>query len=200
MDVIKQIKGGCHDSVEHLGFESVEDCDNFYDLLIKVFYNISSWSPLFDNVSEFQMMTFIDTEKVGKAVQGDLVKIKIPGPKSKLGHGYDWVKVEATERREENGYITDSILLSPYNTSEIPSTNHFFTSEAKNYFIIKKHLKGITAEVHGRNEVPNCEGLPILTRLRNFTVAKGGIFGASKIHWKTWCKNILTEEYITKCI
>lgn len=140
-------------------------------------------------------------EKSNPVQIGDFVAIKIPGPRNKIGNGFDWVAVRNMIITETENQSVLSFELQPCpNPENAKQIAHFFKDTARNYFIIKKEGTKITAEVHGRNEIPNCSNLPLLNKLRNFFIAHGGIFGMSKIQWEVWSKNILDEKYLQKCL
>lgn len=194
----KQIKGGHHDSLKSLTFENLDEADLFFEKILKVFVNINSWGELFGEGTVFQLTDSTGIEKFRKLELRDLVKIKIPGPKSTIGEGSDWVEIAAMNFDEISKQYM--IALSPTNKPGYDATAHFFQNQAKNYFIIKKSGSTITTEVHGRNEVPNYEDLPLVDKARNFLVAHKGILGFSKVHWETWCSNMLDNKYLEKCI
>lgn len=125
----------------------------------------------------------------------DLVKIKIPGPKSKVGGGYDWVEILELSEVTKGKFTTLSIVLSPCSKPDSPNQiAHFYSSLSKNYFYIIYSPTEIRAEVHGRNEIPNYQNLSMRDKARNFIVANGGLFGFGKIHWEIWAKNILNNN------
>lgn len=195
-----QIKGSFHDSFEIKNFNSINECNLFFKNLQKVFLNINCWENFFHRTSTFQVTDSFGNDKFSRIAIGDFVKIKIPGPKSKFGEGFDWVKISEVEFHFSAECEYFCMVLSPSNKPGSDVTSHFFQSCAKNYFTIKNYGHLITAEVHGRNEILNYKDLPIWDQCRNFLTANGGIFGFSKIHWKQWCVNILDEGILSKCL
>lgn len=196
----QQCKGGYHDSLEKKYFKNKEESNLFFNQVQKVFLNVNCWDKLFHKGSTFQVTDPSGNDKFSSIVVGDLVKIKIPGPKNSSGDGFDWVKICEVEFHIHADYEYFCMVFSPCNKPGSHTTAHFFQSIAKNYFSVKNYGHMVTAEVHGRNEVPNYKYLPIWNQFRNFFTANGGIFGFSKIHWKQWCKSILDEEILNKCL
>lgn len=194
-----QFKGGQHDSTHSIKFSNSSECDLFFQNVKEVFFQIASWGPLFGGGTAFYRVDKDGNVPTLPLTVGDLVKIRIPGPKNKMGEGYDWVKIIDFEIVDTDNSESFRIILSPTHLPEKSNTAHFFENAAKNYFLIKKYNLKITAEVHGRNEVPNYINLSLRDKIRNFFVANGGIFGFSKIHWKLWTQNILNEKYLNKC-
>lgn len=197
----QQLRGGRHDSVNSVSCKSVEESKILFDQMQKVFLDINLWDHLFKQSTEFKMRNAAGEDQSSTVQKGNLVSIKIPGPKNNIGDGYDWVVVKNIEIIENNQLQKLTMELQPcYQPKNSKYTAHFFKTMAKNYFIIKKEGTEITAEVHGRNEIPNCSGVPLRDRIRNFFIANGGIFGMSKIQWEVWSKNILNEKYLQKCL
>ena len=196
----KQIEGGHHDSCETLTFSNAAEGALFFDKLKKVFFNVNSWGKLFGEGTSFQIFSSEGIPNFDEAMKNDFVKIKIPGPKSMEGEGGDWVKITEVDEELTPEYEKYGIVLSPCSKPESEATAHFFQSEAKNYFFITKTGKTITAEVHGRNEVPNYEDLSLVDKARNFLVAYKGILGFSKAQWETWTKNILDNKHLEECL
>lgn len=132
--------------------------------------------------------------KEGTAVQlNDLVKIKMPAPKNKLGNGFDWVmvnKIEVIDQTEEKVFL---LQMRPHSCAESGSGSiaHFYTEDASNTFILSKKNKVIQFSIHGRNELANTSKVGWIHSLRNFFVASGGIFGGSKVQWQDF-----TEEFL----
>lgn len=198
-----QIAGGHHDSVYSKNCSSLEESLRTYQKMKEVYFDINLWNQLFNGQSKFTVTDSAGKSKSGMINTGDFVAIKIPGPKNRIGQGYDWVQVISVEMHEAFGISSLCIALQPAKnpvSKNSKYTAHFFKTMAKNYFIIKKEGTEITAEVHGRNEIPNCSGVPLRDRIRNFFIANGGIFGMSKIQWEVWSKNILNEKYLQKCL
>ena len=103
-----QVQGGKHDTVE------TKDIDKSAPVLFKklseFFFIINSWGELFWNATTFQVTDQEGQNKFEKIEVGDLVKIKIPGPKSKVGHGYDWVQI--VEISEDMNSALASLMIS----------------------------------------------------------------------------------------
>jgi len=196
----KTNQGRSHYSSEIVSFDDSVACNLFYEDLKIVFYKINSWGLLFDNGIYFYRVDPTINSTSFNSLTRKLVKIKIPGIPNNLGGGYDWIELKDYEYRINIGFTSIRFTGSPCCKPGNNLTTHFYTSEAKNYFVIKKYLTHIKVEVYGRDEMPNYKGLSLYNKLRNFYMANGGIFGRSKIHWEIWCKNILDEKYIKKCI
>lgn len=185
-----QIKGGKYDSIQRRYFD-VDEID-FIEKIKLTFFDINRWYQLFGNATTFQVTDQKGQEKFGRIAVGDLVKIQIPGPKSNVGGGYDWVEIHEISEMSKGHFSKLSIVLTPCSKPGSPyNIAHFYSSLSKNYFSIIYSPTEIRAEVHGRNEVPNYKNLSLRDKARNFLVANGGLFGLGKIHWEIWATNIL---------
>jgi hypothetical protein len=70
----------------------------FYSVVKDRLLDVNRWSQLTGNLSaEFQLMNPEGIPVNRKARKGDYFKIDIPGPGSKTGEGYDWVRIEEIE-------------------------------------------------------------------------------------------------------
>ena len=127
---------------------------------------------------------------------GDYFRIKVPGLHNPTGDGYDWVQVEKFEQEQSKDLECLYIRVRPTSDLTKPddTTAHFFDSKATSNFLIKREGKKISAEVHGRNEVPNTEDLSVLEKIRNSLVAVGGIIGGSKFQWKSLTEGLIKYE------
>ena len=127
---------------------------------------------------------------------GDYLKIKILGPASNIGDGYDWIKVEKIEKitsiSQEEEYCGIKLRASsPPFTNE---TAHFFKETATSSFIIQRKKNTITASYHGRNEVPNTSTGNTIDNMRNLMVAAGATAGLSELQWVALLKGFLKDE------
>jgi hypothetical protein len=90
------------------------------------------------------------------ALEGDYLRIDIPGPGSNAGHGYDWVKVENIDDnisvRGEWEWIAMKVSPCPEPGKGGQDVAHFFRQEASSTFVLEKVGAKVTARYHGRNE------------------------------------------------
>ena len=125
---------------------------------------------------------------------GDYIRIEIPAPMNNTGDGFDWVRIEDIVEDESVHEEFISITVRPCaNPLKVESeeTAHFFDDSATSTFIVKRKEMKLKAEVHGRNEKPNIEGVGLIDKIRNTFVAFGGILGASKVQWKSLTEGLL---------
>jgi hypothetical protein len=130
-----------------------------------------------------------------EAREKDFIRIDIPGPETAVGIGYDWVHIEHMEKFSDEGEDTEFTLFVT-RPSKIPGeldprTAHFFSDRASSTFIVFRRGNVLSAEVHGRNEVPNTEGLDLLDQARNLVVNGGSAVGLSFTQWHLLVSGIL---------
>ena len=147
--------------------------------------------------------TFALTDHLGNKVrqlakQGDYLRIDIPAPGSKAGDGYDWVRVEAIENKNNlsNDYDELSMRARPAKNpkNNAAQTAHFFQDDATSTFVVSREKNIVKAEIHGRNELPNVHQETKFDTLRNAVMALGAMLGFSKFQWKKLVKGLVSQK------
>ncbi len=189
-------KGSENNAMSFLICQSETEAFERFKKLSQNLLKIDSW-----NVNAGKNPTEFFVYKDGKENQdlsllvkeNDLVKIKIPAPKNKLGNGFDWVIVHKIQSIESVDMKAFLLQMKPHSCPENSNGNtaHFYTEDASSTFILAKKNKTIQFSIHGRNEIPNTKNVGFLNSCRNLFVGGGGIFGGSKLQWQDF-----TEEFI----
>jgi len=195
MSIPPQKKGNFNDTSSERLFTTEKQAKLYFRLVRQRLLSIHEWHKIAgEEKAEFALVN-----KSGQVVKrlptiGDYLRISIPGPTNQSGDGYDWVKVEDIHEEDNLHEELISIKVRPSSSpqNDKPVTAHFFDEAATSNFIVKREGTKISAEVHGRNEKPNLEDLNLIEKIRNSFVALGGIFGASKIQWKSFTDGLLT--------
>ncbi|NOT74656.1 MAG: hypothetical protein HOP08_06985 [Cyclobacteriaceae bacterium] len=160
--------------------------------------DVNHWHTLtHPSISVFQL-----TDENGKAVerevhQNDYFRINVPGPTTKTGNGYDWVKVEKLDVKNSDNEESISLQVRPAGNPQHPQegTSHFFSDSATSTFqILRKGLR-ITAGIYGRNELPNTDSNKVVDKVRNITIATFAIMGASRMQWESLTKGLLGNPF-----
>ena len=197
--VPKQKKGAKSDTFHSVKLKTPKEAEAFFKLAKKRLLDVSNWYKLCGLGSA----TFTLTDSMGNKVsrlakQGDHLKIDIPAPGSKTGDGYDWVRVEAIENRNDplNDYEELSMRARPAKNPKdnAEETAHFFQHEATSTFIVIREKNIVQAEIHGRNELPNVQQETKLDTLRNAVMALGAMLGFSKFQWKKLAKGLVSQK------
>lgn len=197
--VPKQEKGAKSDTYHSAKFKTQKEAEAFFKVAKKRLLHVSDWHKLCGLVSATFALVDSTGNKVRRsAKQGDYLRIDIPGPGSKTGDGYDWVKVEAIQNKNIPATYYDefSMRVRPAKNPKdnARETAHFFQDEASSTFMVARGKNIVQAEIHGRNELPNIHEETRLDSLRNAVMALGAMLGFSKFQWKKLVKGLVKKE------
>lgn len=194
--VPSQKEGAKSDTVHSVKLRSHEDALDLFQTAKKRLLKVYEWHEL----CRLESATFALTDGDGKklrrmAREGDYLRIDIPGPGSKTGTGYDWVRIKKIlhEKDEQRDYEATVIHVSPADNPRNNSskTAHFFDKKASSTFLVTREKNVVTAEIHGRNEKPNTDPDSPIDVIRNTFIAIAAILGFSKFQWKQLAKGLL---------
>ncbi|WP_294301197.1 hypothetical protein [uncultured Chryseobacterium sp.] len=187
-----QKKGGFHDS-ESTRTCTESDIDLKFDILKQRFFSINRWKEYAGGASA-DFRHFDSSGKPADRVpkKGDLIRIEIPGPANSDGKGYDWVEIVNLSHRDAGNVKSYLMMCRPCKEPNKFQGNiaHFYSAAATSNFLISKEGNTLKVGVYGRNERPNFN-TGFSDRIRNFFIGIGGIFGFSKIHWKSLAAGLL---------
>lgn len=193
----EQRAGGKLDTQAEAEFGTPEQAIAFYGIARGRLLNVFNWAE----ICKVPLSTFTLTDQAGTPVsrpaqEGDLIKIDIPGPGTHTGDGFDWVKVEKITEEVFADHAQISLQARPAANPENPdpATAHFFTSQATSTFQVKRYGNVVTAEEHGRNEVPNTDTASTTDNIRNTLVGWSARIGLSYPQWKSLVKGIAETE------
>lgn len=193
----EQYQGGKLDTTAEVKLPDVSAALGFYQVAKNRLLNVSGWSE----ICKVPLSTFTLTNAHGEplqrlAAEGDYLKIDIPGPGTHAGDGFDWVKIEKIIEEDTADGALLSLQARPVANpaNEDPSTAHFFTSQATSTFQVRLSGATVSAEEHGRNEVPNTDTSNIADNLRNTLVGWTAKIGLSYPQWKSLVKGIVEKD------
>jgi hypothetical protein len=165
-------------------FDTIEKADSFFNIVKSRLMHVNQWHNLAGKATADFKVTDEKGNEVERAVkQGDYLKINIHAPGLISGEGFDWVKVEAIEERDDFSAILVRPAPNPQNTQQ--DVAHFFDESATSSFVVKKEGNKVIAGIYGRNEKPNTGIENTRDKIRNAAIATGAIAGFSKIQWKS---------------
>lgn len=194
--VPSQNEGAKSDTVHTVKLKSHEDALALFKTGKRRLMKIYEWHQLCSPGTA----TFALTEAEGKKIkrharEGDYLRIDIPGPGSKTGKGYDWVRIKKIlhETDQKRDYEATVIHVSPADNprNHSSATAHFFDEHSSSTFLVTREKNVVTAEIHGRNEKPNTDPDSPLDIIRNTFIAIGAMLGFSKFQWKQLAKGLL---------
>ncbi|WP_421943093.1 hypothetical protein [Pedobacter sp.] len=156
--------------------------------------DVNSWGS-FANLSEFQLTDTSGERIFRTACEKDYIRIDIPGPGTKAGKGYDWVRIEEIRfdesPDEEILVMTVRPSAHPASKDNIPA--HFLGCSATSTFLVKRKGLEIFVEEHGRNELINTKQRNLSDTARNFAVGLAAKLGLSYPQWNALVKGILEK-------
>lgn len=156
--------------------------------------DVNSWGS-FAGLSEFQL-TDASEERIFRAAQEkDYIRIDIPGPGTKAGKGYDWVRIEEIRSVEtpDEQILAMTVRPSAHPASEDNIPAHFLGHNATSTFVVKRKGLEIFVEEHGRNEIINTKQTNLSDNARNFAVGLAAKLGLSYPQWNALVKGILEK-------
>lgn len=192
--VPQQKNGGFHDTESQKVFENSSVAVQKFEILKEKFFSVNQWkSYCSEKLADFQLYDSYGNHLSRKPEIGDFIRIDIPGPGDAEAKGYDWVKITSIFSEKEDSYEKIIMCCSPsYIPGQMKNFHiaHFYGARASSCFMIAREGNYIKAAVYGRNERPNFEA-GFLDKIRNIFIALGGMFGFSKIQWKSLTDGLL---------
>lgn len=197
-EAVPEQQSGVQSNTESsVDFSSEEEAKSFYKKARERLLQVNRWHHYAGALTaDFQL-----TDKSGKEVDRladthDHFKIDIPGPGPATGDGFDWVKVEAIEEKEDEDGQSTTIRVRPAtNPNNVKKdVAHFFSEEATSCFVVRRQGTTVIAAVYGRNEKPNTHSEKLADKARNVAVASGAITGFSKLQWKSLVNGLVKKE------
>jgi hypothetical protein len=183
----EQEKGSKFDVSANISLNSNTETLAFFQGVKQRLLNVNGWDEVCGFASStFKLINAKNQEIVGFAKEGDFIRINIPGPGTKIGEGYDWVRIEQIAEQLTSNAELLSITVRPcgHPLKQEKITAHFFQPIATSTFQVKRIANVIYAEVHGRNELPNNKEGALLDKVRNTMVGIGAKMGFSYPQWK----------------
>lgn len=187
-----QVIGNSMDAVEMQTLSTEEEAKALFDKTSNRLLSVNDWGK-YAGISSFQLMNAHGVRADRAAKTGDFIRIDIPGPGTHAGMGYDWVRIEDIKSSSDNQQQLLSITVRPcsHPMDKDGVIAHFLKDDATSTFIVRKSGLVVSAEEHGRNEIPNTEHGNFLDKSRNFVVGIAAKIGLSYPQWKSLVKGLL---------
>ncbi|WP_316847303.1 hypothetical protein [Pedobacter psychrodurus] len=178
-------------SEEWIGASTDEATKRFNEASAKLL-TVNEWGN-YAGISAFQLIDIHGIKADREAQEGDFIRIDIPGPGTQAGHGYDWVVIIDIKNINEYDHQLLALTVRPsaHPLAQNGDTAHFLKDAATSTFLIKRDGLRVTAEEHGRNEVPNTTEGSLYDKGRNFVVGMAAKLGLSYPQWKSLVKGLL---------
>lgn len=176
-----------------VSLDSDEQARNFFSIVKYRLLHVNEWHDIAGEATAIFQLTDEKGNDVQRAAKkGDHFRINIHAPGPLSGEGYDWVKVEALEEREDYAAILVRPATNPLNNAK--DVAHFFDDSSTSSFVVKKEGNKVTAGIYGRNEKPNTDTEHSRDKIRNAAIAAGAIAGFSKIQWKSLINGFIEQN------
>jgi hypothetical protein len=197
-EIPQQKKGASFDIRESTILNNREDAVIKYTEAKDRLLNVSRWGEFAGEAADTFILTDTRGNKLDReAHEGDLIKIHLPGPRSLIGSGEDWVLIEKIyeERNKRLDEVFTALTLRPNQNPAVktPAIAHFFAKYTTNNFLICRHRIEVVSSIHGRNEQINTD-TDWLDVIRNFMVAIPAKVGLSNPHWKRLAKGLINTR------
>ncbi len=177
--------------------KDVDEAKNFYSIAKERLLDVNNWHHVAGIISA----TFQLTDKNGKEVnrgaeKGDYIKVDIPGPGSKEGHGYDWVYIEELKEVADENIQSIGFRVRPtaHTFSDGKNIAHFYDDSATSNFIVTREHTKVSAAILDRNVKPNDDTESVTDKIRHFAVGVGAIAAFSKVQWKNLAEGLVKQE------
>jgi hypothetical protein len=177
--------------------ESIAAAKVFFATVREKLRDIPQWSAISGKLlASFQLVDSNGREIVDRApVEGDYLKIDIPGPGTGAGDGFDWVRIEAIESTENEDMEEYGFRVRPAHnpTKGDGETAHFYSADATSSFVVRRAGPTVSAEVHDRNTKTNEEADNPVDMLRNKVAGIAGLMAFSKVQWQSLTDGLIAN-------
>jgi len=191
-----QVSGTAIDAESRREFANDKIAQLFFEKAQQRLQNVSRWNTLAGGISAFFWLINGDGDSITRApLSGDYIMIDIPGPGTKAGKGYDWVRVEeilleVSENQEAYGFRVRPVP-NPFGIQE--DTAHFYSQRSTSTFLVSRERNTVSAQVHDRNIEPNQNANNVVDKVRNAVVGATGALMFSKIQWQKLTDGLLRD-------
>lgn len=193
-----QYAGSQSETTDYLIAENESDAKSIFQMAKVRLLNINLWHELCGFLSTaFQLTDSLGQPVKRMPVESDYIRIDIPGPGTKVGRGFDWVRIERLRQLtldSNQELFVMQVRPSAYPQSGEKDVAHFFKNSATSSFMIVRETLQVTAAIYGRNEVPNTETSDFIDNIRNQVVGSSGAIGLSIMQWKSLVSSLLDKK------
>jgi hypothetical protein len=181
------------DVVAKTNHEAVE----LFKMAVSRLQQINEWDKIANGISATFTIVNEKGEKLMRSPEkGDYFKIDIPGPGTKSGYGFDWVRLEEIIETDNGDTESYGFRVRPSGNPSENSTEtaHFYSPESTSTFLITRNYNAVSAKVFDRNTKPNQEAKPTVDKIRDAVVGVAGLVGLSKLQWKSLVEGLVAHN------
>lgn len=185
------------DTIESVSLESPESARDFFQVARRRLLDVNHWHDRCAGPSSTFTLHDAQGQRVERPAEvGDYFEIILPGPGPVAGDGADWVRIEAIDEQHDETHDVTSVRVrpapSPRNAQ--PDVAHFLSDSATSTFVVTRTGSTVSADVHGRNEVPNSDAERVIDTVRNVATAIGAFLGLADVQWGALVKALVRRE------
>jgi hypothetical protein len=192
-----QRKGKAIDVKKSLAFKNLKDAIAFYEKAQDNLQRVNDWGTLAGDLSADFQLTDANGNAVDRPLEkGDYFKIDVPGPGTKTGQGFDWVKIEAITIQSTPSRNVYSFRVRP---SENPFNRragiaHFYGKDSTSTFSVRRNKNIVSVAIQDRNTQPNADVKIAIERIRDRVVGRLGVLAFSKFQWTKLVDGIMNNS------
>lgn len=191
--VPEQYTGKAIDVISSVELDA-ENASRFYAVVRERLLEVNNWDDYAGEPSaKFQLTDSNGKDVFRKANKGDYFKIDIPGPGTRTGHGYDWVRIEDEETgfSENREWFAFRVrpATNPRNSEE--DVAHFYSHDSTSTFMVERIEQTIRVKIADRNTTPNHNTSRVTDKVRDALVGTAGLIEFSKVQWKRLAEGLL---------
>ena len=196
-NIPNQLTGSEVDAVETEMMDTLLEASAFYAIVKGRLLAVNNWYEIADlPAASFSLYDHLGQEVNRAALEGDYIRIDIPGPGPTEGEGYDWVRIEKISEVSgaDQELLTMQVRPAAHPSQPAESPAHFLDDSATATFQVKRLGLFIQVEHRGRNEVANTNTSSVTDNIRNTLVGWTAKLGLSYPQWKTLVSGLISRK------
>jgi hypothetical protein len=182
-----QVTGTKTDNIERIKLHDSHQAEELYATARQKLLDVNAWGKVSGlPLSSFKLHNSSANPANRFIKHGDYIRIDIPGPGTRVGIGFDWVKVEKIQDKPFSEGECLSIRVRPcYHPLDPGGRVAHFLNDCTTYtFQVRRVGNTVYAAKHARNEKINMAAGNCLDNLRNLFVGIVAKVGFSYPKWK----------------
>lgn len=193
----EQLEGSIANAMSTAEPGDVSEAVKLYEIAKERLLDVNGWQKLAgDELAHFSLCDENGNETDQRVEEGFYFKIDIPGPGTKTGDGFDWVKIEriAMFHAPNVDSIAIRVRPAPNPLKNEEKIAHFYSVDTTSTFTLTRENAKVTAAVYDRNTQINTEKLDLMDQARNVLTGLAGKLVMSKLQWKSLTDGLLEHH------
>jgi hypothetical protein len=174
------------------------EAQEFFNISKERLLDANNWHKISTGLTAVFQVTDADGKAVYRQVaEGDHLQVDIPGPGSKEGEGFDWVRVEQVKEVVEENLHCIAFRVrpceNPKGNSESQNIAHFYDDSGTSNFIVIREGVKVTALVIDKNLKPNVDTDSFTDKIRGAILGTSALTVLSRIQWQNLVDGIVKK-------